>query len=197
MIRLPFRRLPLLRGAALASWVLACMPALALAEETAHEGHPWLDLLWKAINLAVLVGLIVYFTRKPVGAAFRTMAKEAVDRWNGAHKTAQDAEAEIAAQRRLIEGLEGELKRMIADVQADSQRESTRMAADARAESNRILANARIQVEQEIAKARADLRRQLAEETLKLAEQMVREGITPAERKRLMESYVRDMEARR
>jgi F0F1-type ATP synthase membrane subunit b/b' len=187
----------MLRGAVLAGWMLVCVPALALAEEGAHEGRPWLDLAWKALNLAVLVGLIVYFTRKPVGAAFRTMAKEAADRWNGAHKAAQDARAEIAAQRRQIEGLEGELKRMIADVQADSQRESSRLVADARAESNRILATARTQVEQEIAKARDDLRRQLAEETLRLAEQMVREEISPAERKRLMESYVRDMEARR
>lgn len=197
MTRLSPHRLSVLRGGALSAWLLVLAPAVALAEETAHHGNPWLDLLWKAINLAVLIGLIVFFTRKPVGAAFRTMAKETADRWTGAHQAAQDARAEIAAQRSQIEGLEDELKGMVADVQADAQRESTRLVAEARAEANRILANARIQVEQEIAKARADFKRQLAEETVRLAEQMVRDEITPAERKRLMESYVRDMEARR
>jgi F-type H+-transporting ATPase subunit b len=191
-------RRDLWRAPALAAWLIAAAPAFAWAEEVAeHHGNPWLDLAWKAVNLAVLVGLIVYFTRKPIGTAFRAMAKETQERWSGAHKAAQDAQTEIQAQRKQIEGLGDQLKRMVADAQADGQRESTRLVAEARAEADRILVNARQQVEQEVAKARNELREHLAEETLRLAEQMVREKVTPAERKRLMESYVRDMEARR
>ncbi len=177
--------------------LLSSLPNFAFAEEEVHPGNPWMDLLWKAINLAVLVGLIVFFTRKPIGAAFRAMAKEAQGKWGGAHKAAQDTQAEIAAQKKQIDGLEGELKRMVADVQADGERESARLVSQARMEADRILANARLQVEQEVAKAKQELQIQLAEETLRLAEKLVREKVKPAERKKLMESYVRDMEARR
>jgi F-type H+-transporting ATPase subunit b len=177
--------------------LVVALPSFAFAEGEAQAGNPWMDLLWKAINLIVLVGLIVYFTRKPIGAAFRAMAKETQDKWTGAHQASQGTLAEIAAQKKQIDGLEGELKRMVADVQADGEREAARLLAQARVEAERILANARLQVEQEMAKARQELQIQLAEETLRLAEKLVREKVKPAERKKLMESYVREMEARR
>lgn len=185
-----------LQAALTAAWLLAGLPGLAWAEGEGH-GNPWLDLAWKAVNLAVLVGLIVYFARKPVGSAFRALAQETHDRWTGAHKAAQDAQAEMAAQRKQIEGLAGELQRMVADAQTDADREAARLVAEAKLQADRIMVNAGQQVEQELAKARTELRKQLAEDTIRLAEQMIRERVTPAERKLLMEQYIREMEARR
>ena len=185
-----------LQTALCAAWLLAGLPALAFAEGEGH-GNPWLDLLWKGVNLLVLVGLIAYFARKPLGSAFRAMAKETYDRWSGAHQAAEDAQTEMAAQRRQIEGLAAELQRMVVDAQADADRETARLVAEAKLQAERILINATQQMEQELAKARTELRKQLAEETIRLAEQMIRDRVTPAERKKLMESYVREMEARR
>jgi F-type H+-transporting ATPase subunit b len=174
----------------------ATLPGLAFAAEEGH-GNPWLDLLWKGINLLVLVGLIAYFARKPVSAAMRAMAKEGHDRWSGAHKAAQDAKTEMQAQRRQIEELAGELQRMVASARVDAERERARLTGEAQQQAERILAHAREQVEQEMAKARTELRKQLAEETLRLAEQMIREQATPEQRRSLMDGYIREMEARR
>jgi len=187
-------RLP--AGWLVTGWLAIGWPSTALAAEEAH-GNPWLDLLWKAVNLAVLVGLIVYFGRRPVASALRALAKEALDRWSGAHQAAQAAQADIAAQRKQIEGLAGELKRMTADAGADAERESARMTQEARQQAERIMALAGEQVEQEMAKARTELRQQLAEETLRLAQQMIEQQTTPDQRKRLMEAYLREMETRR
>lgn len=178
------------------AWLAAGWPASVLAAEEG-QGHPWLDLLWKAVNLAVLVGVIVYFGRKPIAAALRALAKETYDRWSKAHQAAEATQADLAAQRKQIEGLEGELKRMAGDASADAEREHARVVQEARQQAERIMTLARGQVEQEMAKARTELRQQLAEETMRLAQQMIEKQATPDQRKKLMEAYLREMETRR
>ena len=179
----------------LAVAALAASPAFAWAADEPH-GNPWMDLVWKGINLIVLVGLIVYFARKPMGTAFRTMAKDAYDKWTGAHAAAEKTQAEMAEQRKQIECLASELNRMVADARADADRESARLVREARAQADRLIEIARLQAEQEVAKARTELQRQIAEDTLRLAEQMIREKATPDQRKKLVEGYIREMESR-
>jgi F-type H+-transporting ATPase subunit b len=176
-----------------AALAVPALPALAWAAEEGH-GNPWMDLVWKGINLAVLAGLIAYFARKPVSTALRGMAKETFDKWSAAHQAAEAARSEMAEQRRQIEGLAGELSRMVADARADADRESARLVQEAHREADRILALARQQVDQEVAKARTELHRQIADDTLRLAEQMIREKATPDQRRKLMEGYIREME---
>jgi F-type H+-transporting ATPase subunit b len=174
---------------------LAALPACAWAADEDH-GNPWMDLAWKTINLIVLVAIIWYFARKPMRTAFRSMAKQAFEKWTGAHQAAKTAQTEVAAQRKQIEGLEQELARMVADARVDADRESARLVALARAEADRILAAARAQAEQEVAKARTELQRQIAEDTVRLAAEMIRDKATPEQRRKLVDGYIREMEAR-
>jgi len=178
-----------------AAVVLGALPASAWAAEEA-QASPWMDLLWKGINLVVLVGLIVYFARKPLGAALRAMAKESYDAWSGAHRASEAALRETEEQRKQIDGLAGELSRMVADAKADGEREEARLLQEARVLADRIVALARERAEQEVAKARTELQRQIAGEALRLAEQMIRERATPEQRRKLMEGYLREMENR-
>ncbi|MFI5400475.1 MAG: hypothetical protein ACHQZQ_05435 [SAR324 cluster bacterium] len=178
-----------------AAALLGALPACAWAAEESH-GNPWMDLLWKAVNLLVLVGLIAYFARKPLGTAFRAMAKETYDTWSGAHRAAEAARQEMAQQRKQIDGLAGDLTRMVADARADGEREEARLLQEARALAERILEIARQRAEQEVAKARTELHRQIAGEALRLAEQMIRDRATPEQRRKLMEGYLREMESR-
>jgi F-type H+-transporting ATPase subunit b len=178
-----------------AAAALGALPASAWAAEES-SGNLWLDLLWKAVNLLVLAGLIAYFARKPLGAALRKMAKETYDTWNGAHRAAEAARAEMAEQRKQIDGLAGQLARMVGDARADGEREQARLVQDARVQADRILALAQQRAEQEVAKARTELHRQIAEEAMRLAEQMIRDQATPEQRRKLLEGYLREMESR-
>ncbi|MFI5400954.1 MAG: hypothetical protein ACHQZQ_07885 [SAR324 cluster bacterium] len=178
-----------------AALALGALPALAWAAEESG-GNPWMNLLWKAVNLLVLAGLIVYFARKPLATAFRAMARETFDAWSGAHRGAEAARRETEEQRRQIDGLAGELSRMVADARADGEREEARLQQEARVLADRIVAIARQRAEQEVAKARTELQRQIAGEALRLAEQMIRDQATPEQRRKLMEGYLREMENR-
>jgi len=181
------------RAAALALWLaLAAGPALAAG----GEGHGGLgDLLWPALNLAILVAALVYFARRPVHdffAARRTRIRGELD---GAARALADAEGRHAQwQRKLVE-LDRELQRIreVAKQRAESEREN--ILADASAAAERIRGDARTAVDQELRRARAELRREAAELALELAAQTLRAGVTDADRNRLVDEFIETIES--
>jgi F-type H+-transporting ATPase subunit b len=186
---------------AAAAPLLAASLALA-AEEAAHEGgaaphgNPWMDLLWKAINVAILIGIIWWAARKPVAAAMKNAAKTTRDAFMSSRKAAQDMEAQMAEQKRKITQLAQELSHMVADAKADVEREKQRAQADAKALGVRLQQQTEQQIEQEVAKARNTLRQELADQTVKLAEQLVKQKVNAEEQKRLVANYLKQLEAR-
>lgn len=184
-----WRRLPPAvfgRAVALATAAQLGVAGTALAEEGGGGGNPWMALAWKAVNLAVLLGLIWYFGRKPIGAMFRGAAKQAREALEERRAQASGAQAQLADQRRRIEGLEAELERMAAEARAEAQSEHERLVNEARAQAERIKTTVGMQVEQELAKARKELQAELANDTVRLAEEMIRQRMDDDSRKRVV-----------
>jgi F-type H+-transporting ATPase subunit b len=165
------------------------------APEAAH-GNPWLDLLWKAINLAVLVAIIWWAARKPFAKGLADLAKATRDSFMSSRKAAEDMDAAMAEQKRKITGLAQDLSRMVADARADVEREKQRAQLEAQAQAGKIAAQTLQQIEQEVAKARLALRQDLAEQTVKLAEALIKQQVNSDEQKRLMADYLKQLESR-
>lgn len=189
---------------ALMATLAMLLPAatLALAEEAAHEGgeahhgNPWMDLLYKAINVAILLAIVYWAARKPVAAGLKSAAQSARNSFLSSRKAAQDLEAQMAEQKRKITALSQDLTRMVAEAKADVEREKQRAQADAQALAARLQEQALQQVEQELAKARNALRQDLADQTVKLAEQLIKQRMNPQEQQRLVADYLKRLEAR-
>lgn len=179
-------------GAALFLW--AAGTALAAGGEAGH-GHPWLDLLYKAINFLVLVAVIYWFARRPVAQGLAGLAKATREGFLASKRSAQEQEAQMAEQKRKLASLAEDLKRMVEEAKADVEREKQRAQADAHAQAAKIRAAAQMQIEQEVAKARMALREELAGQTLKLAEELIRQRMHPAEQQRLLADYLKQLEA--
>lgn len=188
----------LVAGAALA--LLAAGVALAAEEAhgaaAAHPGNPWLDLLWKAINLAVLVAIIWWAARKPVAKGLADLAQATRDSFQSSRKSAGDMDAAMTEQTRKIAALSQDLARMVGEARADVEREKLRAQQEARAQAEKIGAQAQQQIEQEVAKARTALKRDLAEHMAKLAEELIRQRANPDAQKRLMDDYLKQLERR-
>jgi len=174
------------RVAALAAAAQLGVAGTALAEEGGGSGNPWLDLAWKALNLAVLLGVIWYYGRKPIGAMFRGAAQRAREALAERRAQAHGADAQLADQRQRIEGLEAELERMAAEARAEAQSERERLVNEARAQAERIRTTVGMQVEQELAKARKELQAELANDTVRLAEEMIRGRMDDDSRRRVV-----------
>jgi F-type H+-transporting ATPase subunit b len=197
----------LAHGAAAVCGAVAALPwaaGLALAEEAAHgaahgesgHGNPWLDLAYKAVNVAVLLAIIYWAARKPVAQGLANLAKTTRDSFMTSRRSAQDMEAQMAEQKRKITALAQDLARMVAEAKADVEREKQRAQADAHAQGAKIQAATQQQIEQEVAKARMALRQEVANQTVKLAEELIKQRVNPDEQKRLVAGYLKQLEAR-
>jgi len=169
---------------------LGAAPAWAAGEGSAN---PWMDLLWKTINVVVLLGLLHVFARKPLLNFFRGAASGLKKGLQGTRDAAAKAESEMVEQKRKIEGLQAELERLVVEARQEAQNERDRLVAEARAQTDRIMEQMRGQVEQEFSKARIALRRQLADETLQLAEKMIVERLDDTARERLVGTTIEQL----
>ena len=180
------------RSVATALFVLLA-PALALASEEGggHGGH----LLWHLANLALVIGLIVYFARTPI----RTFMAE---RRGNIEAGIEDARRELAeAEQRLADcnqrmaSLDREIEGIRDTVRAQAENERERLLADARAVAERIRRDALLAVDQEARSARQTLRNEAAEMAVRLAGDLLKRQVTDADRSRLVDEFVERVES--
>jgi F-type H+-transporting ATPase subunit b len=182
-------RAQLLRAALLA--LLVAMPALA---EGGEHGGSEEGLLFPLLNFALLVGVLVYLTRKPIQAYFAERRKSISDDLEKSAELQRQAEERNAKwQRRLVE-LERELEeiRRLGRERADAEREQ--ILADARESAARIERTARTAIDHELRRAREKLRDEASDLAVELAAGLLGERVTEADRDRLVDEFIARVE---
>jgi F-type H+-transporting ATPase subunit b len=170
--------------------VLAALPAYA--EEGGHGGAR--QLIFATLNLLLLIGVLVYFVRKPLAAFFSDRRQ----RIQGELKAAADLRAEAETryskwQRRLMD-LESELDAIRATARERAAVEREQILADAAAAAERIRRDARAAVDQELLRARRQLRQEAADLAVELASETLARQVTDADQDRLLDEFVRTIE---
>jgi F0F1-type ATP synthase membrane subunit b/b' len=149
--------------------------------------------LWKFINLALFVGILVYiFTRKvKLGEAFRTR-RENIKRELARAQNERDA---ALAKLKEVEGRLANLDTELAAIKKQSVQEAAeereRIARSTETEIAKLSAQAKREIESAGKVARHDLRKFAAEESVRMAEQLIRREIKPEDDARLI---ARDIE---
>lgn len=171
---------------------LAILAVLALAAPAAgvvapdeHAGIPWWEIFKQAVNFSILVAVLVYFLRKPVGAFLRErseLLKKSIDEAARQRKAAAEKLAAIEAR---MDGLSRETEEMNRKMDLEADAEAERIREAARTEIERLHAQVQFAADQELKKAKAELRREAAELSSRAAEEIVRKTITPEDQERM------------
>ena len=119
--------------------LLSAAPARA-----AEEGSDAAELLFMALNLALLLGVIVYFGRKPVRAFFADRRHRIQHELAETERLKNEVEAQLAAWQRKLNGLDQELERLRGLTLEQAEGERDRILAEARAAAERIRRDARV-----------------------------------------------------
>jgi F-type H+-transporting ATPase subunit b len=169
--------------------LLAASPAFAASEE-GHGG----SLFWQTLNVLLLLGVLIYFARKPV-------LNYLAERRDGIAKNLESSAALLAdAERRLAEWTQkaANLDREAAEIRAATLRaaeaERDRILADARVMADRIRRSASAVVERELQQAREALRREAADLAVEMAAKTLREQVNDADRTRLLDEFIGHVE---
>ena len=170
------------------------LAAAAHAAGGEHGGGGLGDLLWPAVNFALLLAALVYFARAPIRAFFASRQGRIREDLDSASRALTDAEARHAEwQRRLVE-LDGELARIRAQARERAEAERRHILADAEAAAERIRSDARAAVDQELARAREELRHEAARLAIEVAAEALRSQVTDADRARLVDEFIAGIE---
>ena len=174
-----------------ALWLL---PAAAGAAGGEDHGNPWWDLLWKTVNFAILVGLLYFFLRKPVGRALRGAAQRARQALSDSRESAEVTSQRLEDQRKNIANLHLELERLKEDARAETAAEAERLKRDAESLAERLKLQVQQQVEQAGNQALETLRGELADGAVNAAEVLIRERMDNAAQKRLVQEHIDGLE---
>ncbi len=165
--------------------------AFASAEGAEGGGawSPWM-LLWRVINTAALIGLLVYFLKKPMvnffserHAQIQKDLEDAKDQRDRAERTIAEYEKKIGEMGRELDKMRDELRKA-----AGVESEKVVSYADRMAAS--MVESAKVAAEQEVRKAKMILKNEAVGLAVELAESLIREKINEDDRKRIVEEYL-------
>ena len=186
-----------LRSILLASVWLLATAAPALASGGDEGGNPLVGFMWEALNLALLLGVIVYFARNPVREFFAGRREQIQGELAGAAEVLSEAEARFAEWQQKLGALDSELEKIRETERRRAEQERARILEDARETALRIKRDAKISIEREQRRAQVALQREAGELAVEMAAGILRETMRDEDRDRLVDEFIGSIEANR
>jgi F-type H+-transporting ATPase subunit b len=163
--------------------------------EHAAESDP-MGVVWKVVNFAIIVVLIVKFGGPPVKNFLR-------ERTEGIQKSLDDArEAKELARKALDEVEERlrtkdkEIEEMLASAKQSGEKEREALVQEGARMSEKLLEQAKTNIEFELNQAREAIKAEAVEIAMELAEKKLRDKLSDEDRKRLFEEALSQLEGR-
>ena len=147
-----------------------------------------------AINLALLVGVLVFFGRRPIGEALRLRSAEIrkdIDRAADLKSAAQDRFDAVTFR---LNGLEDEIVKMREDASRTVEAEKSAITARAEASAARIADAAERSIRDETERARRALRTEAVELATQLAQETLSNKLQAEDRQRLAQDLLDSLE---
>jgi F-type H+-transporting ATPase subunit b len=171
---------------------VALLPEIASAAGAGAEEETWtaLRLFARVVNTVALVGLLVYFVRKPLASFFSERKAQISKDLEEAKEQREKAEALLTEYKQKLAGMEKELEKLRAELRKSADAESAKIMANAEKMSVSMVEAAKLAAEQEVRKARATLKNEAVAMAVQMAESLIREKINDADRKKIVEDYL-------
>jgi F-type H+-transporting ATPase subunit b len=168
-------------------------PLQSLAQEGAKHAGKVLGIpewLWQLANLALFLGVLVYFLARPLAEAFRKRQVDVEERL----KLAREQRAEAARFESEIHERMTRLERDVAQIRAqgaaDGEAEKRALIERAGEEGERIRQSSQEEIERRLTAAKAQLRAVASDLAVSAATRILSREITEEDRSRLLSDSV-------
>ncbi|VAX31817.1 hypothetical protein MNBD_NITROSPIRAE02-258 [hydrothermal vent metagenome] len=173
---------------------LSYAAAVFAMEGEGSGGSDWQSWLWKIVNFAILLFILLKFLTKPMKDFFKQrteLIEKSLSEAREAKELAQKALKEVEEKLTLKDQ---EIERIIESAKQSGQAEHDSLIEQGKEMSEKIRAQARTNIEMELKNAKASLRAEASGLALKLAEKRLREKLTEEEQLRLLEESIKRLE---
>ncbi len=168
--------------------LLSSTSAIA-ASDGGSSWTPWL-LMWRVINTIALLGLLIYFVKKPLVNFFQERKNSIARELDEAREKRDEAVRLIEEYKTKMAGMEQELAKMSGELKKAAESDSQKLVATAEKLSAAMIESARVTAEQEVRKARILLKNEAVELAMTMAEALIKQKINDQDRKRIVEDYL-------
>jgi F0F1-type ATP synthase membrane subunit b/b' len=169
-------------------------PAPEGEAEGKREGR---ELLYKFINLSLLVGALAFVLRKPLADFFAQRSASIRKGLEEGRKALEASQAQLKAVEEKLRHLEQEIAAFKASAAREMEAERERLKLAAAEEAEKILQSARAQTEAAVRAAKLELKSYAAEQAVKSAEEIIRRRLDEAGRMKLVSDFLAKVEKSR
>ncbi|HEX6464627.1 MAG TPA: hypothetical protein VFZ98_09250 [Vicinamibacterales bacterium] len=173
-------------------------PQASTREGGAGEEHEadggWKAAIAKTANFALLVGILVYFLRTPLGEYLTGRIAKVREDLVTAAQTRETAARQLAEIDARLRALPAELEALKQRGAEDIAAERTRIEQAAEAERQRLLEQTRREIEMRLRVARRELLELAAERAVGVARDRIERVITAADQARLVDRYTAQLQ---
>jgi len=180
------------RVTTLCAFLLAAVPAVALASSESGEGLINFDksLIIQAVNFLLLLFVLTKLLYRPIVAKMdeRTQAiKKSLDEAQAARAEAAREREEHAAR---IQAAHAEAQSIRAAALKEAAEEQHRLVEAAREEANRLVTSTRAELTQEVRQARQALRQEASDLAVQVAERLIRRSLRDDDHRRIVDDAI-------
>lgn len=175
---------------------LVSIADVASGTEGAAHADEWKEWLWKVLNFAVLVFILVKFLGKPLKAFLKQrteLIEKTLKEAKEARELAEQALAEIEGKLRLKDR---ELQDIMDQTEQAAKKEQELLIKQGEGMKDKILEQARNSLEYDLKLAKDAIKSKVIELSMELAEKELKEKLPTDRQLRLVEESLARMEAR-
>ena len=151
------------------------------------DGKYWYTQLIKLVNTGLVIGLLIYFLRKPVIGFFRKRADQIEHDLKAAERAREEAEQRLKEVEAEVAALETKVEEIKSNAVHEGEAEKQRIIAGANEEAARIVTNAERELENRIKRGRMELKQFAAQLAVERARKLVEARMDDATDKAIIE----------
>jgi F-type H+-transporting ATPase subunit b len=173
--------------------LFAVLPLALLASETEEHAAAFLGIplwIWQLANLALFLGVLLYFVARPIAAMFRRRQVEVEERLREAKALRAEAARLEADVHERMARLDVEIAEIRGRAIAEGEAERTALAERADREVERARREAEAEIGRRLTAAKLELQKTAADLTASTARELLSAQITDDDRRRLLEESV-------
>jgi F-type H+-transporting ATPase subunit b len=189
----------LFKGGLIVITLLAVLEAGTVFASGAPAGATWWglsveklwDLLWRTLNFAALVVILVKFGVKPIANMLSSRQMAIKEQFEDLEARRAEADKSYHVYEEKLAQIDQEIKKIIETAIAQGEAEKERIITDANRAAGDIKRQAEMAVQHEIAAAKLQLRAEVANQAVLMAEELIRKNLQQDDQVKLIEDYLK------
>ena len=148
------------------------------------------DLLWRTLNFAVLLIVLIKVLSKPLANGLRARQQSIKEQFTDLEERKADADKAYQIYEEKLASIDQEVSDIIQAAVAQGEAEKERIIEEANRAAGDIKRQAEMAIQHELTQAKLQLREVVANQAVMMAEELIRKNLQETDQVKLIEDYL-------